>query len=232
VEVGRPEHPKRCFKAPFSPRTPRVRPAPRKPHLPVGNPWRFCYSPANGVSPVDPRRAGRGGPRFESRRAAISNKVFVGNLSFDATREEILEVFSTAGRVVDVKVPTDRETGRPRGFAFVEFESDEAAQQGIQKLNGQSLRGRPLRVNEAENRPPRPAGSAPPERSAYRPPPSSFGAPFHGAMPPPPFPPPLDGAPFGKEPPRKKFRENKEAERPRRQEKRRRQDTIDDDYDT
>ena len=167
-------------------------------------------------------------PLFESRRVAISNKVFVGNLSFDATREEILEVFGAAGRVVDVKVPTDRETGRARGFAFVEFESDEAAQAAIAKLNGQSVHGRPLRVNEAENRPPRPAGGPPGDRPAYRPSPS-YGSPFGGMPVPPPFPPPSD-TPFGKEP-RRKFREVKEQERPRRQEKRRRRDTIVDDDD-
>jgi len=85
--------------------------------------------------------------------------VFVGNLSFDVTREELIEAFSAAGRVVDAKVPTDRETGRPRGFAFVEFESDEAALRSIEQLNGRDLKGRPLRVNEAENRPPRPPGA-------------------------------------------------------------------------
>jgi RNA recognition motif-containing protein len=85
--------------------------------------------------------------------------VFVGNLSFDVTREELIEAFGAAGRVVDAKVPTDRATGRPRGFAFVEFENDEAAQKSISLLNGRSLRGRPLRVNEAEDRPPRPAGA-------------------------------------------------------------------------
>ena len=83
----------------------------------------------------------------------------MGNLSFDVTREELIEAFSAAGRVVDAKVPTDRETGRPRGFAFVEFESDEAAQRSIEQLNGRDLKGRPLRVNEAENRPPRPPGA-------------------------------------------------------------------------
>jgi RNA recognition motif-containing protein len=83
----------------------------------------------------------------------------VGNLSFDVTREELIEAFSAAGRVVDAKVPTDRETGRPRGFAFVEFESDEGAQRCIEQLNGRDLKGRPLRVNEAENRPPRPPGA-------------------------------------------------------------------------
>ena len=84
--------------------------------------------------------------------------MFVGNLSFDVTREELIEAFSAAGKVVDAKLPTDRETGRPRGFAFVEFESDESAEKSIELLNGKTLRGRPIRVNEADNRPPRPGG--------------------------------------------------------------------------
>jgi RNA recognition motif-containing protein len=104
--------------------------------------------------------------------------VFVGNLSFDVTREELIEAFSAAGKVVDAKVPTDRETGRPRGFAFVEFESDEAAQKSIELLNGRDLKGRPLRVNEAENRPPRPGGAGgAPFRPSFRSGPPSFGAP-------------------------------------------------------
>jgi RNA recognition motif-containing protein len=90
--------------------------------------------------------------------------VFVGNLSFDVTRDELIQAFSAAGKVVDAKVPTDRETGRPRGFAFVEFESEDAAQKSISLMNGKDLKGRPLRVNEAENRPPRPPGSPPPFR--------------------------------------------------------------------
>jgi len=85
----------------------------------------------------------------------------VGNLSFDVTREELIEAFAAAGRVVDAKVPTDRETGRPRGFAFVEFESEDAARRCIEQLNGRDLKGRALRINEAENRPPRPAGAPP-----------------------------------------------------------------------
>ena len=78
------------------------------------------------------------------------------------TREELLAVFGAAGKVIDAKVPTDRETGRPRGFAFVEFESDEAAQRSIELLNGKDMKGRPLRVNEADNRPPRPPGAGGP----------------------------------------------------------------------
>jgi RNA recognition motif-containing protein len=110
---------------------------------------------------------------------AISNKVFVGNLSFDVTRDELIEAFAAAGKVVDAKVPTDRETGRPRGFAFVEFETDEGAQKCIELMNGRDLKGRPLRVNEAENRPPRPAGApgAAPYRPSFRPGPPSYGAP-------------------------------------------------------
>jgi cold-inducible RNA-binding protein len=96
--------------------------------------------------------------------------VFVGNLSFDVTREELIEAFSAAGKVVDAKVPTDRETGRPRGFAFVEFEDDDAALKSITLMNGRDLKGRPLRVNEADNRPPRPTGGG---GGAFRP---GFGA--------------------------------------------------------
>jgi RNA recognition motif-containing protein len=96
----------------------------------------------------------------------------VGNLSFSVTREELIDAFSAAGRVVDVKLPTDRETGRPRGFAFVEFEDDEAAERSIQMMNGKDLKGRPMRVNEAENRPPRPPGAGPsfrPHNGSFRP---------------------------------------------------------------
>jgi RNA recognition motif-containing protein len=111
--------------------------------------------------------------------------VFVGNLSFDVTRDELIQAFGAAGKVVDAKVPTDRETGRPRGFAFVEFEDDEAAQRSIAMLNGKDLKGRPLRVNEAENRPPRPPGMGGPPGAGggYRPSPGS-GAPYRPGGPP------------------------------------------------
>jgi cold-inducible RNA-binding protein len=111
------------------------------------------FTPSADVKTMKARIAGA-----LQRRDAISNKVFVGNLSFDVTREELMEAFSAAGKVVDAKLPTDRETGRPRGFAFVEFEDDESAEKSIQLLNGKDLRGRPIRVNEADNRPPRPGG--------------------------------------------------------------------------
>ncbi len=117
-------------------------------------------------------------------------------MSFDVTRDELIQAFSAAGKVVDAKVPTDRETGRPRGFAFVEFESDDAAQQSISLLNGKDLKGRPLRVNEAENRPPRPPGSGP-AGGGFRPSggpggyrPSGGPGGYRGSAPPPMFPPP------------------------------------------
>ena len=79
----------------------------------------------------------------------MGTKVFVGNLSFDTTRERLQEVFAQAGEVTEVAMPTDRMSGRPRGFAFVSFATDEAAAAAIQKLDGQELDGRNLRVNEA-----------------------------------------------------------------------------------
>jgi cold-inducible RNA-binding protein len=90
----------------------------------------------------------------------MASKVFVGNLDFRTQKEEVQELFTQVGPVRDVFLPTDRETGRPRGFAFVEFESDEAAQKAIEKFNGFELGGRALRVNAAEDRPrrDRPAG--------------------------------------------------------------------------
>jgi cold-inducible RNA-binding protein len=79
----------------------------------------------------------------------MGSKVFVGNLSFDTTSQELEEVFSGAGEVSQVVVPTDRMSGRPRGFAFVEFASPEQAAEAIQKFDGFELGGRRLRVNEA-----------------------------------------------------------------------------------
>jgi len=154
----------------------------------------FCYSPsAPAAAPrgsyLVAATATTGGREVDSGETAISNKVFVGNLSFDVTRDELIQAFSAAGKVVDAKVPTDRETGRPRGFAFVEFEDDEAAQKSIGLMNGKDLKGRPLRVNEAENRPPRPPGMGGSPGGGYRPAgpggyrPGAGGPPSFGAAP-------------------------------------------------
>ena len=79
-------------------------------------------------------------------------KIYVGNLPFSATEPEIRELFGQHGTVESVALPTDRETGRPRGFGFVEMPQADAAK-AIEALNGFSMGGRQLRVNEAQDRP-------------------------------------------------------------------------------
>jgi RNA recognition motif-containing protein len=80
-------------------------------------------------------------------------KIYVGNMSYDTSEDELREAFAAGGgEVVSVSIPTDRETGRPRGFAFVEMGSAEAAAKAIQAMDGQMLGGRTLKVREAEDR--------------------------------------------------------------------------------
>jgi RNA recognition motif-containing protein len=80
-------------------------------------------------------------------------KLYVGNVNFKTTEDQLREVFSANGRTVkSVLLPSDRETGRPRGFAFVEMGSDAEAQAAIQELDGAEIDGRALRVNEAQER--------------------------------------------------------------------------------
>ncbi|NJL99186.1 MAG: RNA-binding protein [Synechococcaceae cyanobacterium RM1_1_27] len=83
--------------------------------------------------------------------------IFVGNLSFKADEESIKAFFSQYGEIKQVKLPLDMETGRKRGFAFVEFEDESNEQAAIDKLDGTSWMGRDLRVNKAEPRGSRPA---------------------------------------------------------------------------
>ena len=88
----------------------------------------------------------------------MNNRLFVGNLSFSTTEEALAAAFAEFGEVVDVKLMTERETGRSRGFGFVELSTPEAASKAIEQMNGALLDGRPLRVNEAEQRPERGGG--------------------------------------------------------------------------
>jgi RNA recognition motif-containing protein len=86
----------------------------------------------------------------------MGTRLYVGNLSFQTDENSLSAAFAANGRnVVSVKIMTDRETGRSRGFGFVEMANDEDAQAAINDMNGADLDGRKLRVNEAE---PRPAG--------------------------------------------------------------------------
>ena len=80
------------------------------------------------------------------------NKLYVGNLSFNSTEADITDAFSAHGTVTSVNVITDRETGRPRGFAFVEMSNDAEAQAAMQALDGRDLDGRSLKVNVAKPR--------------------------------------------------------------------------------
>ncbi len=81
--------------------------------------------------------------------------IFVGNLSFSSTEESIRTLFERYGAVNSARIMTDRDTGRSRGFAFVEMENEQEADQAIQALNGFSLDGRAINVNEARPKPDR-----------------------------------------------------------------------------
>jgi len=92
----------------------------------------------------------------------MSRRLFVGNLSFETSDEDLKEIFSRAGACETASVIRDRMTGRSRGFGFVEMGSDEDAKRAIAELNGKDLRGRNISVSEArersEGRGPRPSG--------------------------------------------------------------------------
>jgi cold-inducible RNA-binding protein len=131
----------------------------------------------------------------------LAVRLFVGNLSYSTTEADLRSYFSTVAPPSHVVLPVDRETGRPRGFAFVEFLDRAHAEQAIQKFNGQALNGRPLSVSEARARedrgpsgprpggpptgprpggfsgPPRPGGfSGPPRPGGFSPRPPDPGA--------------------------------------------------------
>ena len=110
----------------------------------------------------------------------MSVRLFVGNLPYSATEADIRQHFGSVGAPIQIVIPTDRDTGRPRGFAFVDYEDRGVAERAIQQLHGQPFKGRPLSVSEARPRearppmgggfsggprpmggPPRPGGAAP-----------------------------------------------------------------------
>lgn len=85
----------------------------------------------------------------------MSNRVYVGNVNFQTTEEGLRDLFAGQGEVISVRMITDRETGRYRGFSFVEMASEEQANAAVEALNGMELDGRPLKVNIAHERQPR-----------------------------------------------------------------------------
>ena len=88
----------------------------------------------------------------------MNTKMYVGNLSYDATDSDIRELFEAHGTVSDVFIVKDRESGRPRGFAFVSMETPEEMNAAIEGLNGEEFAGRALTINEARPREERPQG--------------------------------------------------------------------------
>ena len=92
--------------------------------------------------------------------------IFVGNLAYSSTEEAIRALFEAHGEVASVRIITDRETGRPRGFGFVEMPNDEEARAAVAEINGNELDGRKLTVNEARPKEDR-GGRRPPRRGRY-----------------------------------------------------------------
>lgn len=85
----------------------------------------------------------------------MGNKLFVGNLSWGTTSQSLQQAFEQFGTVTDAVVISDRDTGRSRGFGFVTFENDADAESAMQEMDGKDLDGRPIRVNEAQEKKPR-----------------------------------------------------------------------------
>lgn len=82
----------------------------------------------------------------------MGRKVYIGNMNYKTTEERLGEVFQEYGEVVSINIIKDKDTGRPRGFAFIEMSSDEEANKAISSLNGSDLDGRQIKVNEAKER--------------------------------------------------------------------------------
>src|SRR4030095_8528063 len=130
----------------------------------------FPLNPAASVCTAPPPRALRA-PCSTLGGGLFADRLVVGNLSYATTEADLRTYFGTVAPPAQVVVPVDRETGRPRGFAFIEYQDRAHAEQARQRFNGQPFNGRPLAVSEARARedrgpggPPRPGGysSGPP----------------------------------------------------------------------
>src|ERR1043166_6731730 len=104
------------------------------------------------VSPKPIRFAASFHSRKGKRYISMSTKLYVGNLAFQTTSQELQQLFGQAGTVQSASVVEDRDTGRSRGFAFVEMSSEEEATSAIEQFNGKEVGGRALKVNEAKPR--------------------------------------------------------------------------------
>lgn len=88
----------------------------------------------------------------------MAKKLYVGNLAFSVTDDELMQAFTSFGNVASARVVMDRMSGRSKGFGFVEIEDDAQADEAINKMNGQTIAGRPVRVSEAKPQEDRPRG--------------------------------------------------------------------------
>ena len=82
----------------------------------------------------------------------MGTRLYVGNLPYSVTELELRDLFAGMGTITEAKIVTDRDTGRPRGFGFVEMSTEDEARKAIDELNGRDVQGRPLAVKEAEDR--------------------------------------------------------------------------------
>jgi cold-inducible RNA-binding protein len=125
-------------------------------------------------------------PRKEAgsqEEGAVSVRLFIGNLPYAASEAELREHMSSVGAPSQVVLPVDRETGRPRGFAFVDYADRNVAEEAIRRFNQQPFKGRPLAVSEARPREDRPAGPRPGGFSGPRPGAPGGGGGFSGPRP-------------------------------------------------
>ena len=106
-------------------------------------------------------------------------RLFVGNLAYDVTEAELREHFAVVGQLSYISLATDRDTGKPRGFAFIEFSARADAEEAMRRLNNQAFKGRQLVINEARPRDDR-ATTGPPRTAAPRPPFSTETSPAAG----------------------------------------------------
>ncbi len=97
----------------------------------------------------------------------MNKKLYVGNLPYQTSQEQIRELFAQAGEVTEVSLITDRETGRPKGFGFVEMATEDGGREAIKRFNGYTMGERALTVNEARPREERPQGGYGRNRSRF-----------------------------------------------------------------
>ncbi|KAJ0555265.1 putative RNA recognition motif domain, nucleotide-binding alpha-beta plait domain superfamily [Helianthus annuus] len=107
------------------------------------------------------------GPSMFNAVRCMSSKLFIGGLSYQTDDHSLKEAFSGFGDVTEARVVTDRETGRSRGFGFVNYSCDDSANEAMKAMDGQELNGRSIRVSLATERAPRPGGNGGYNRERY-----------------------------------------------------------------